>query len=135
MPAAGRFILQPKKRITQSTDNGTNFIRSSIEAVITRRTRNPLALRGPWVRIPPAPPNAKAPVSGAFLMENNDRNHRGCFLSAILFLLCMFNPQEYTGPDEAGAKPIEKNIAIFRDSIISHRQIKGYRHGGRTCIA
>lgn len=32
---------------------------SSIEVVITRRTRNPLALRGPWVRIPPAPPKAK----------------------------------------------------------------------------
>ena len=29
---------------------------SSIEVVITRRTRNPLAFRGPWVRIPPAPP-------------------------------------------------------------------------------
>lgn len=25
--------------------------------VITRRTRNPLAFRGPWVRIPPAPPS------------------------------------------------------------------------------
>lgn len=28
--------------------------------VITRRTRNPLAFRGPWVRIPPAPPSKKA---------------------------------------------------------------------------
>lgn len=27
--------------------------------VITRRTRNPLAFRGPWVRIPPAPPSKK----------------------------------------------------------------------------
>ena len=27
--------------------------------VITRRTRNPLAFRGPWVRIPPAPPKEK----------------------------------------------------------------------------
>ena len=40
---------------------------SSIEVVITRRTRNPLALRGPWVRIPPAPPKAKHP-EGCFLL-------------------------------------------------------------------
>ena len=45
-----------------------NFIWSSIEVVITRRTRNPLALRGPWVRIPPAPPK-KASCKGAFLYE------------------------------------------------------------------
>lgn len=44
-----------------------NFIWSSIEVVITRRTRNPLALRGPWVRIPPAPPK-KASCKGAFYL-------------------------------------------------------------------
>ncbi len=37
--------------------------------VITRRTRNPLALRGPWVRIPPAPPEAKHPARVLFLYE------------------------------------------------------------------
>ena len=37
--------------------------------VITRRTRNPLAVRGTWVRIPPAPPELfKRPLTGgAFL--------------------------------------------------------------------
>lgn len=43
----GRF-LYPSPEIISSW--------SSIEVVITRRTRNPLAFRGPWVRIPPAPP-------------------------------------------------------------------------------
>ena len=33
-----------------------NFIRSGIEAVITGRSRKPLAFTGTWVRIPPAPP-------------------------------------------------------------------------------
>ena len=46
-----------------------NFIWSSIEVVITRRTRNPLALRGPWVRIPPAPPEAKHPARVLFYMK------------------------------------------------------------------
>ena len=45
-----------------------NFIWSSIEVVITRRTRNPLALRGPWVRIPPAPPEAKHPARVLFYL-------------------------------------------------------------------
>ena len=44
-----------------------NFIWSSIEVVITRRTRNPLALRGPWVRIPPAPPK-KSILPGCFFI-------------------------------------------------------------------
>lgn len=47
----GRF-LHPSPEIISSW--------SSIEVVITRRTRNPLAFRGPWVRIPPAPPSKKA---------------------------------------------------------------------------
>ena len=46
----GRF-LYPSPEIISSW--------SSIEVVITRRTRNPLAFRGPWVRIPPAPPSKK----------------------------------------------------------------------------
>ena len=46
----GRF-LHPSPEIISSW--------SSIEVVITRRTRNPLAFRGPWVRIPPAPPSKK----------------------------------------------------------------------------
>ena len=46
-----------------------NFIWSSIEVVITRRTRNPLALRGPWVRIPPAPPEKKHPTRVLFYMK------------------------------------------------------------------
>ena len=33
-----------------------NFIRSGIEAVITGRSRKPLAFTGTWVRIPPTPP-------------------------------------------------------------------------------
>ena len=44
---------------------------SSIEVVITRRTRNPLALRGPWVRIPPAPPKAKH-LAGCFFISQAD---------------------------------------------------------------
>ena len=48
-----------------------NFIWSSIEVVITRRTRNPLALRGPWVRIPPAPPEAKHPARVLFYLYEN----------------------------------------------------------------
>ncbi len=46
-----------------------NFIWSSIEVVITRRTRNPLALRGPWVRIPPAPPKNSILQGCFFYME------------------------------------------------------------------
>ena len=63
-----------------------NFIWSSIEVVITRRTRNPLALRGPWVRIPPAPPEAKHPARVLFYLyekglpskEPHAKNRKAC---------------------------------------------------------
>ena len=62
-----------------------NFIWSSIEVVITRRTRNPLALRGPWVRIPPAPPK-KHPARVLFYLyekglpskEPHAKNRKAC---------------------------------------------------------
>lgn len=51
-------------------------VRRRIEAVITGRTRNALALRGSRVRIPPSPrKKARNNVSG-FFMSKNEKFHK-----------------------------------------------------------
>ncbi len=54
-----------------------------IEAVITGRTRNALALRGTRVRIPPSPLFSVSTFAGSFLFTNN-RFDKNCPSEAML---------------------------------------------------
>ena len=74
-----------------------NFIWSSIEVVITRRTRNPLALRGPWVRIPPAPPKESI--------------LQGCF-----FIYIMKKGSLQRSPTQKAEKPVRGVVSSTNES-------------------